>query len=66
VEDACSKVAATDKLLREAMAMDGRDTLHPIWVSLEKKNSLPEFLWLLWVPLYSLASASAPLGLGYY
>jgi hypothetical protein len=47
VEDACSKVAATDKLLREAMAMDGRDTLHPIWVSLEKKNSLPEFLWLL-------------------
>jgi hypothetical protein len=47
VEQACSRVEASDKPLREAKAMVGRDILHPIWVSLKKKESLPEFLWLL-------------------
>jgi hypothetical protein len=33
VEQECSQVVATDRLLREAMAMVGQDVLHPIWVS---------------------------------
>jgi hypothetical protein len=65
VEQTCSQVAATDMLLWGALSMVGRDILDPIRVSLEKKNSLPEFLWLLRVPLYSLASASAELGPGH-
>jgi hypothetical protein len=35
-----------DRLLREAMAMVGRDILLPIRVRLKKKEILPEFLWL--------------------
>jgi hypothetical protein len=45
-EQACSRVAATDKLLREALAMVDQDILHPIRVSLKEKESLPEFLCL--------------------
>jgi hypothetical protein len=33
VEQACSWVAIVDRLLREAMAVVGRDILHPIRVS---------------------------------
>jgi hypothetical protein len=32
-EQACSWVAAADRLLREVMAMVGRDIMHPIQVS---------------------------------
>jgi hypothetical protein len=46
-EQVCSQVATVDRLLQEVLAMFGRDILHPIRVSLEKKNSLPEFVWLL-------------------
>jgi hypothetical protein len=52
---ACSQVAAMDMLLWGALAMVGRDILHPIRVSFEKGNSLLEFLRDL---LYSLASTS--------
>jgi hypothetical protein len=52
---ACSQVAAMDMLLWGALAMVGRDILHPIRVSFEKGNSLLEFLRVL---LYSLASTS--------
>jgi hypothetical protein len=39
-KQACSWVAAADKLLREAMTMVGRDILHPIWVSLKEKRKI--------------------------
>jgi hypothetical protein len=55
-----------DRLLWEALAMVDRDILHTIRISLEKKNSLPKVLWLLWVPLCSLASTSAGPGPGHY
>jgi hypothetical protein len=32
------RVATTDRLLREAMAMIVCNVLHPVWVSLKKKN----------------------------
>jgi hypothetical protein len=35
-----------DRMLREALAMAGRDILHAIRVSLEEKDSLLEFLCL--------------------
>jgi hypothetical protein len=45
-EQACSWVAATKRLLWEVMATISRDVLHIIWVSLKKKESLFESLWL--------------------
>jgi hypothetical protein len=59
VKQACSHVVAVEWLLWEAMAMVGRDVLHPIWVSLKNKESLPESLW---VPLYPFAFVSPGLG----
>jgi hypothetical protein len=44
---ACSYVAVTKRLLQDALAMAGQDILHPIRVSLKKKESLLECLWLL-------------------
>jgi hypothetical protein len=55
-----------DRLPWEALAMVSCDILHPIQVSLEKNNSLSEFLWLLWVPLYSLGSTSTAPGPRHY
>jgi hypothetical protein len=42
VEQACSQVVAMKRLLRETLAMVSRDILHPIWVSLKEKESLPK------------------------
>jgi hypothetical protein len=44
VEHAFSQVTAMDRLLRGVLAMVDQDIMHPIRVSLKKKNSLPEFL----------------------
>jgi hypothetical protein len=44
VEHAFSQVTAMDRLLRGVLAMVDQDIMHPIRISLKKKNSLPEFL----------------------
>jgi hypothetical protein len=44
IEQACSWVVATDKLLWETMALVSWDILHPMQVSLKKGKSLSEFL----------------------
>jgi hypothetical protein len=47
LEQACSQFAAADILLWEALAVVDQDIRHPSWVSLEKKNGLPESLLFL-------------------
>jgi hypothetical protein len=44
MDQACLRVAAADRLVREAMVMIVPDILHPIQVD-ENKKGLPKFLW---------------------
>jgi hypothetical protein len=44
MDQACLRVAAADRLVREAMVMSVPDILHPIQVD-ENKKGLPKFLW---------------------
>jgi hypothetical protein len=53
-EHTCLWVPVVDRLLREAMAMVGRDILHPIQVNLKRRKGLPKFL------LFPLGSLTTP------
>jgi hypothetical protein len=48
-----------DRLLWEVLALVLQDILYPIRVSLKEKTSLPAFLRLIQVLLYSFVFASA-------